>query len=165
MTADNRPRWLERADRIGRWTENALLMLLLAALIGLAGLQILLRNVFSAGISWADGGVRLIVLWLAVIGAVAAARDHRHLAINLATRWLPKSWHGRVDALASGFAAVISALLAWYALSFVMDSRSFGDILLGGLPAWMLQAVMPVGFALIAYRFALRCLGSLWRGK
>jgi TRAP-type C4-dicarboxylate transport system permease small subunit len=42
-------------------------------------------------------------------------------------------------------------------------SREFGDQLLGGVPAWMLQLVLPIGFALIAYRYALFTLKELRR--
>jgi len=156
-----RPAWsrsLARAEALGRWVENFLLTSLLAALIGFAGLQILLRNLFSAGLPWADGLVRLIVLWVAVIGAVAATRDDRQIAINLAQRFLPRVWRRPVAIIVYLFAASIAGLLSWYSLQFVRDSMQYGDTLLGQWPAWMLQAVMPVGFALMSYRFLLRCL-------
>ena len=38
---------------------------------------------------------------------------------------------------------------------FVRMSHEFGDVLLGGIPAWLLQAILPVGFGLIAYRYTL----------
>ena len=34
-----------------------------------------------------------------------------------------------------------------------------GDVLLGGVPAWILQSVLPIGFALMAWRYALQALG------
>ena len=41
------------------------------------------------------------------------------------------------------------------------DFRLFGDVLLGGTPAWLLQAVLPVGFGLIAYRYLLFAVKEL----
>ena len=48
-------------------------------------------------------------------------------------------------------------MLTWYAWEFVADSLEYEDQLLGGLPAWWFQLVMPVAFFLIAYRYLLWC--------
>jgi TRAP-type C4-dicarboxylate transport system permease small subunit len=59
------------------------------------------------------------------------------------------------------FTAAVCGVLAYYSWTFVRDSRAFGDTLLGDWPAWLFQLVLPVGFALIAYRYALGCLRRL----
>jgi len=151
--------WLRRADAIGRWAENVLLTLLLASLMLLAVAQIVLRNAFSIGLIWADGFNRVTVLWIAVLGAIAAARDHKHIGINLARRVLPGAWMRPAEVVVDLFAAGVVATLAYYSWRFVRDSREFGDVLLGTWPAWVFEAVLPVGFALIAYRYVLRALG------
>src|SRR5690606_15442865 len=114
------------------------------------------RNVFSIGLVWADGLLRLIVLWVALIGAVAASRDHKHIAIDVADRVLPGRLRRAAACVRDLFTAAVCAALAWYSWRFVRESREFGDVLLGSWPAWWFQIVLPVGFALIAYRYALR---------
>lgn len=148
---------LARADRLGRFLENLLLVAFLFGLVGLASTQIVLRNAFSLGISWADGVVRLAVLWLALLGAVAASRDGRNISINLAGRWLPERLTGPVNAVVDLFTAAVAGAFAWYSWTFVADSRAYGDLLLDGAPAWIFQVIIPVAFALIAYRYLLRC--------
>jgi TRAP-type C4-dicarboxylate transport system permease small subunit len=59
------------------------------------------------------------------------------------------------------FAASISGALAWQALRFVADERRFGETVLGELPAWMFEVVMPVGFAVIAARFLGHAVSTL----
>ncbi len=118
----------------------------------------MLRNVFSIGLPWADGVIRLAVLWLAVIAAIAASRDDRHIAIDFAGRLLPDRVRRPVNALVELFTAAVAGLLAWHALSFVRDSFAFGDVLLGNWPAWIFQSILPIGFALLCYRYALRFL-------
>jgi len=156
--------WLELAERIGRHAETALLTVLLTALIGIACTQILLRNVFATGLSWLDGGAQMLVLWIAVVGALAASRDGRHIAINLSARILPAQWNRWVTVVVDCFAMLVAGRFAWHAAGFVADSKAFGDELLGGVPAWTLQLILPVGFALIAWRFAIfalrGCIGS-----
>jgi TRAP-type C4-dicarboxylate transport system permease small subunit len=153
--------WLERAQGFGRMLENTLLVAGIAALILIATGQILLRNVFSIGLVWADGALRLIVLWLALLGAVAASRDNKHIAIDVIDRFLTQRMR-RITAVARHVVTcAVSAALAWYSWVFVRDSREFGDTMLGDWPAWWFQIIMPVAFALIAYRYLLRAIAAL----
>ena len=121
----------------------------------------MLRNLFSIGFTWSDALTRLIVLWLALLGALAASRDGRHVTMAALVRWLPQRFHKPIGFCADTFAAVVSGALAWHAGRFVADSREFADVLLSDVPAWWLQSVMPVAFGLIALEFAARALGRL----
>jgi TRAP-type C4-dicarboxylate transport system permease small subunit len=111
------------------------------------------RLVFSIGFTFGDGLIRLTVLWLAMLGALAASRDGRHVTMGAATRWLPQRLQTGAHVVADLLGAVVSAAFAWYALQFVQDSHEFGDLLLNDVPAWWFQAVMPVAFALMAIQF------------
>jgi TRAP-type C4-dicarboxylate transport system permease small subunit len=142
-----------RIERATRTLETWLIVALLGGLIVFASAQIVLRNFFSIGLTWGDGLIRLTVLWLAMLGALAASRDGRHVTMGAAMRWLPQGLQTGAHVLADLFGAVVSAAFAWYALQFVQDSREFGDVLLSDVPAWWFQAIMPVAFALMALRF------------
>jgi TRAP-type C4-dicarboxylate transport system permease small subunit len=149
---------LGRLERLGKALEDAVLVLLLTGMILLAAGQILLRNLFDFGFIWSDELLRLLVLWLAVAGAVAASRSDRHISLAVLDRFLPPRGQHLVAVLTHLFTATVCALIAWFSLDFVRMSHEFGDLLLGNVPAWVLQAVMPVGFALIAYRYTLLAL-------
>jgi TRAP-type C4-dicarboxylate transport system permease small subunit len=155
--------WLTRAARVGLAFENALLAALLGFLIVFSFVQIVLRNVFSIGVTWGDGLTRVVVLWLALLGALAASRDGRHIRMNALLQWLPPRLQVAVGIASDLFAAVVSAALAYFAFEFVRDSHSYGDVLLGQFPAWWFESIMPVAFALIAYRFVVHAL-SVKRG-
>jgi TRAP-type C4-dicarboxylate transport system permease small subunit len=161
VPATERSHWHDRLAAIGRGIETAVLSILLLGMIALASLQIVLRNWFSTGLPWADDLVRLSVLWLAVVGAVAASRDDRHIAINIVARYGPASWQRPAALIASLFAAVVTGLISWHATRFVIDSYRFEDTVLGNQPAWLYQLVLPIGFALMCYRFVLRFLRQL----
>jgi TRAP-type C4-dicarboxylate transport system permease small subunit len=149
---------------MGRRIETALMSGLLLSIIMLAALQIVLRNVFSYSLFWVDDVVRIGVLWLAVVGAVAASRDGRHLAIGLVARYFPAIWHKPAEVIAGMFACAVSGALAWHAGRFVYDSYRFEDTLLGDFPAWPFQIVMPAGFAIICAQFCVRTLQRLRQG-
>jgi TRAP-type C4-dicarboxylate transport system permease small subunit len=150
--------WWARAERVSRAIETGLIALVLGGLVVFASAQIVLRNVFSIGLTWSDGLIRLVVLWLALLGALAASREERHITMGAVTRWLPQRLQRAAGVGADLFAAVFCALLSRYALAFVADSREFGDTLLNNVPAWWLQAPMPIVFALIAWQFLVHAV-------
>jgi len=162
------PQWRNGFAHMERWAralENGLLTVLLSLLIILSSAQILLRNVFSSSLSWGDEAVRLLVLWLALFGAIAASRDGRQIRIDVLSRVMPARFVWILDAAATGFTTAVCSVFAWHAWRFVDDSRVFGDQLLGDWPAWMLQLILPFGFAVMAYRYAVRTAGLLLRRR
>jgi TRAP-type C4-dicarboxylate transport system permease small subunit len=147
-----------RIEAAGRWLEDAVLVTLFAGLTLVAVAQIVLRNLGFAGFVWGDGLVRIGVLWVALLGAVAASRDQKHIAIDLARRLLPaRLWHP-LAVLVDLFTATVCGFVAYYSWTFVRDSRAFGDTLLGDWPAWVFQLILPLGFGLISYRYALSAI-------
>lgn len=156
-------RWWDRIDRAARTLETCFIVGILGGLVVLGAAQIVLRNFFSIGFAWGDGLTRLAVLWLGLLGALAASRDGRHITMGALTRFLPQRWQVVAGVAADWFGAAVSAVLAWASWAFVSDSREFGDTLLGGVPAWWLQAIMPVAFTLIAWQFLMQSI-KRWRG-
>lgn len=142
-----------RAERLGRWLENALLASVLFLMIGLAVAQVFMRGVLGSGLPWADEALRLLVLWAAMLGAIAASRDNVHLRIDLLSRFLPVPLRRVTAVVVDLFAAGVSAVLAWQSWRFMAESREFGDQVLGTVPAWTVQLILPTAFGLIGYRY------------
>jgi TRAP-type C4-dicarboxylate transport system permease small subunit len=149
---------LARADKLGRIAENVALVLTLSAMILLGSTQIILRNFFDTGFGWADEALRLMVLWVAMFGAVAASREHRHISIDVLARILPDSVKAWVAIVVDALTAAITLMLAWYSWDFVAESYGYEDSLLNDLPAWLFQSVLPIAFLLIAYHYVIACL-------
>ena len=105
--------------------------------------------------------MRLMVLWLALIGAVAASRENRQIKIDLLTRSLSEPLQRVATVTTNVFTAVVTGLLAWHSWRFVQESRLYGDLLMDDWPAWIFQLILPVGFFLICYRYALRAIHEL----
>ena len=145
-------------ERAGTIIEDGLLSVLLLSMIGLAVGQIVGRNVFNTTFVLGDELLRLMVLWLTLAGALAASRADRHIAIAVLDRFLDGRVLDFTRAFLHLFTAAICALLCWYSLAFVLGSREYGDQLLGDLPAWVLQAPLPLGFGLMAWRHLLNAV-------
>lgn len=139
--------------------EDAALVLLLLGMILLAVAQILLRNLADQSLVWADPFLRIAVLWIGLLGATIAARDNSHIAIDIASRYLPERLARASGVLLSLFAAVVCALVGWHAALFVRDEYAGGAYAFAQVPAWLCEAIMPVAFALIAVRYLLIAWG------
>lgn len=147
---------LERSIRLLHRAEDALLVLLLGATVLLAPLQILLRGVFGAGIGWADPLLRVLVLWLGLLGALVASRDGRLISIDVMSRILPPRPRALAGAATSLFTAAVSGTVAYHAARFVASELRFGSVAFSGIPAWVLESILPFAFGAIALRFLLR---------
>jgi len=151
--------WAERAGRWSSRIETALLALLVLAMVGLAGWQILARNLGVPGLGWADEALRIMVLWVTMIGAVAACREQRHVSIDALSRYLPRSWQPWIRRVGNAFAAGTCAVLAWASWQFLGESVAMDDRLFAGqVPAWSVQLVLPLAFGLLAFHYAIDCL-------
>lgn len=156
-------RSLETLAKAGTAIESALLVFLLLCMIGLSTAQIVLRNFFDIGFYWSDTVLRTLVLWIALAGAVAASRSDKHISINLVDNLLSGRTKDAVKLLVHSFSAAICGLVTWFSLQFALTTREYGDIAFGSIPAWLLQLVLPVGFGLICYRYALFCVADAVR--
>lgn len=146
-------RGLDGLRRIEDW----LIAILVLILVGLAGTQIILRDFFHTGISWADPVMRDLVLWTGMLGALAAVRDEKHIALDVLQRFLSPAMQRIARVLTFGFAALLCAAVAWHCLvMFRIDFGGSGTGAGSAIPAWLPETILPFAFALMALRFVLR---------
>ncbi|HSG57961.1 MAG TPA: TRAP transporter small permease [Woeseiaceae bacterium] len=149
---------LRSLDRIGRAIETTLLVLILGGLIVVAVGQIVLREFFSYGFIWANELQNLMVLWLAMFAAIAAARDDRHIRIDALSRVMPKGWVRVSRVIVDVFAAIVCAVIAWHVYEYVKLEIELEDTVLVDVPAWIVHGIMPIAFVLTGYRFVVNAI-------
>jgi TRAP-type C4-dicarboxylate transport system permease small subunit len=150
--------FLQHAIEILRRIEDWLLAILVLLLVVLAGGQIVLRDFFHTGLGFADPLMRQLVLWTGMLGALAAVRDEKHIALDVLQRFLSPLVQRIARILTFGFAAAICATLA--RCSYVMLSVDYASAspssAFASLPAWIPEIILPTAFGLMAVRFVLR---------
>jgi len=159
---------LRRLDSAGRFLENFFLVGLLGGLILLSVGQIIAREVFETGFFWSGELVRIMVLWLAMVGAVAACRENRHIRIDAIGHLLSDRAVAVARIVVDIFAAGICGLVAWHAWRYVQLEVEFEETVLIDTPAWIVHAIVPVAFALLSYRFLVGVATegiNLYRGE
>ncbi len=149
---------LRRLHRFLWRLEGAVLVLILTATIGFAVAQVLLRNLFHSGLAWGDPLVRILVLWLGMVGAMIASRRHEHIHIDVFTRRLPERLQNGVHRLTDLFTAAVCLIVAWHALMLIRIEFADGYPAFASVPAWLAEAVIPFGFAVMGLRYLLSAL-------
>lgn len=146
--------------------EDTVLILILVGMVLLAFIQILLRNVFGSGLVWIDPLVRQMLLWVTLVGAMVATRDHNHITVDAVSRYLPP---GRIKSAAGficdSFATIVCALLTFSTFRvFYMEFQDpLGGHIVHGLPLWASLFTLPAAFAVMTLRFLRFSVLSLLR--
>ena len=154
--------WERLDETIGRM-EKSLMVIFLGLMIVAAFAQIALRNFVGVGLPWSESLVRYLVLWVGFIGASLAAREGRHITIEVIK--LRPSAGGRryLAAVSQLCAVVVCALMTWAAVKFVSDDAEIGTRTFLDLPTWVLETIIPATFAIMSLRFLLRAIRALRR--
>jgi C4-dicarboxylate transporter, DctQ subunit len=150
--------------RFARWLnhlEDGLIVLILMAMIGLAVYQIVLRNMFGSSMVWVEPLLQNGVLWIGMLGAMIASRRDEHIRIDLLHNYLPAKARRWLAVVIDLFTCVICAVVAWYSAGFLISEMEFGGQALPGVPSWVLQLIIPVGFAVISLRYLIMFLLDL----
>ncbi len=144
--------------RVLRRVEDGILALILAAMIVLAAYQVIARNLFDTGLLWGDALVRVLVIWVAMIGAMVASRNDDHIRIDLLARFVPPHWQGLLKRFANAFTCAVMGVFAWHSTRFVRFEYEDGTLAFASVPAWVCEAVLPVGAAVIGLRYLMHTL-------
>ncbi len=150
-----------KIHRLWLKSETFVLVLLFLSLIVIAVAQIVMRNIFSSGIIWAESYVRVSVLWLAMIGAMIASRDGRHICIDAMVRKFPRSVQQVARRITALFTAIICLVITWYSLEFIVQEYQYGGIAFAFVPNWVCEAIIPFAFIVIAVRYLVVALRSV----
>lgn len=148
--------------------EDGLLVFLLGAMIVLAGMQIILRNAFETGFTESDDLLRVLVLWVGMVGAVVATRERRHISIDILTRYLSDKNRQYVEIIINLFVVAVCGLLATHSMRMLLVDYNDGTIAFSQVPTWLLESILPLAFAIITLRYAMfswMTISSLLKGR
>ena len=148
-------------DRLLTAVVAAVLICSFSVMLGLAFLQVFLRDTFHTGIPWGDTAARQLVIWVGFFGAYLATRSDKHFRIDVLTRFLGLRIRPWFNALSDIFAALICFFLVIASRTFVTVGLDPGAALFLGIPQTAAAAIVPAGFGLITVQFLLRTIEAL----
>ncbi len=168
-----------RTEEALAWFERVALVLLLAALLIWAGLPVLIRldakqQLFGeiGDTGWMITLSRMSVIWIGMLGASLATRERGHIAIEVLDRFAPRSVCTWLKLVAAVFAVVVLLNVCAAATEYIHLNRSamLTQLLTDPIPPeakvqiprlglalheWLFALIFPIGFFVIALRFAL----------
>jgi C4-dicarboxylate transporter DctM subunit len=142
--------------------ENLALAVVLGALALLPIVEIGLRAAFHVGVAGAQSFTQHFALIAGMLGAAVAAREARLLSLSSLQSVLRGRALGAAQIFTGAVAVMVTALLFVASLDFVLAERAGGNLIAYGIPVWLGEAVLPVGFALIGLRLARHCARGWW---
>ena len=141
--------------------EAGLICLLLLALMVLGLLQWFVRHFDQVRVTGLDDLIAAVLLWLIMLSGALGASRLNHPQLFLALKGLPavvREWIGRLVLLVT---AGVCLVMTWHTLNLAALEFGFQTTLPGGLPNWLVMMILPVGFGMMAARFAAHAL-SPW---
>lgn len=138
--------------------EDGILISILLVMIMLATAQLVMRNLGIGGFTWADPLLRILVLWVGLVGAMIATRQNKHISVDIASKYLKDKLKIGTGAVTDIFTLLVSATIAWHAFRFVYFEIGSGREV-AGIPVWVFESIIPIAFSVIAIRYSLFCLG------
>lgn len=160
------PSWKERIGKIAERGESTLSYLILFLLMILPVLEILARNVFGTSLPGGVLVVQHLTLWIGIAGATLAARYDRLLSFTVGTQFMQEGT--RLEHLArfvaSTVGAAVSLGLAKASFDLVRSEFQYPTYIMSGIPTWVAEIIMPIGFLVIAIRLFLHSTPS-WRDR
>lgn len=134
---------------------QAVLAVVLLSMVGLVFLQVVMRDVFHSGITWADVVGRHMVLWIAFLGAMLATRSRQHISIDLLSRLISRRARNVLRFFLDIVACIVCIVLAKAAIVLVVDERAMQTVLFLDVPLWVVQLIIPIGFIAMSVEYAL----------
>jgi len=144
-------------------SENLAITLCLGAMVLIPLLDMVLRS--TTIVLPGSSAVQChLTLFICMIGGAIAAREGRLLALSTVTAFLKDRAKAAAALFSHSFAAAVTAILFYASFLFMIQTKDAGDILAYGVPLWLAQAILPIGFGIIAFRL-IRHASSNWKGR
>jgi len=163
---------LKLADRLIARIEGWMVVVFLGLMVFFTFLQVCLRSLFTQGdvhfantlmgyLDWSEPFVRLLVLWLTFLGASLLTRESKHIKIDIFATLLPPRWLLVRELIISVSCVFVSSLMVKVSIDYINIELKFGGSIFLGLPGWIGQIIIPVGFALFTFRFIVRAVDQI----
>jgi TRAP-type C4-dicarboxylate transport system permease small subunit len=142
--------------------EKILVGVIMLLLIIMGFVQVLFRFVLHMPLAWTEELLTFCMIWVAYLGASAAANERKHILVSMFVDLMPKRMR---------LAFTILSQLLWLACAIVMtylggyvamNYINRGAVTLGGkFPYWVAAIIIPISMALVAIRVVVLIVHTL----
>jgi C4-dicarboxylate transporter DctQ subunit len=146
-------RWIEHV-------EEGLVTFLMAAMTLVTFMQVVARYVFNYSFVWAMELTGVMFAWLIFVGMSYGVRVGAHIGVDAAVKLLGRRAARIAATIAAALCVFYAVIVAYGGYQYVDKIHTVGILMQDmPVPTWMPRVILPLGFALLAFRFAQ----VLWR--
>ena len=165
---------LKLIDKVLVKVEGWLIFGFLSVMVTFTFIQVCLRGLYTHAhfrwanmlmgyLDWSEPLVRLLVLWLTFLGASLLTGDNKHVKIDLFSNLLPQKLRPWRELILAVVCIIVSATMVFVCIGYVKLEMEFGGTVFLRFPNWIGQLILPLGFAMILFRFLLRAVDQGFR--
>lgn len=133
--------------------ERIFLTILLATMSVVIGVQVFMRYIFRASLSWSEELTRYCFVWMCYIGISYGVKMQRHIKVDAVALLLPKKIQKYLGILAN-------LIFLGFALMMIQESWGVREMIaeLGqespaiGIPMQWVYTAVPFGFCMVIFR-------------
>ena len=121
----------------------------------LAFINVILRYAFDMSITWAAELTNYLFIWAALFGAAYGFKQGAHISVSLIIERFPPAVTKGFLMFANLVSIIYLALISYFGYQLVLMLVDFGEMSIDlEIPLWIPHLVLPIAFALAAYRSA-----------
>ena len=140
---------LHKLTRLISLSENSITILVLLSMASFPLVQAVARVFGVQGIPGSSVIVQHLTLWIGFLGAIIAARENRLLSLTQPVEIQVNKKKDVKFWFAQAIASIICMLLAYASFLLVKTESEYPRDLIPGIPVWLVEVIMPIGFFLI----------------
>jgi len=140
--------------------EDIIVSLILMIMMLFSFYQIIMRNFFDSGFIWGDSFLRILVLWLGLVGAILASRKGKQLSIDVLSQFIPYPYKSYIKTINLLFAAIICFIISYYSCLFVYLEYEDATVAFENVPAWVTEVIIPVGFLIMGLKYTAQIVNE-----
>lgn len=142
--------------------EDGLLALAFAGIMAIPIAEAILRRFFESSLPGGNAITQHLTLLVSMFGGAVAAREARLLTISQGFAKARAPWGPMFEIVRAGTSAGVSTVLAWAAWQLMLSEKEGGRMMALGVPLWVPQLAITIGFALVALRLLRHAGASPW---
>jgi C4-dicarboxylate transporter, DctQ subunit len=148
-------KFFEIIDLIVGTINQTMAVLGLSVGVLLAFINVILRYVFDMSLTWAAELTNYLFIWSALFGAAYGFKQGAHISVTLLIEKFPPIVTKYLLVFANFISIAYLAIMSYFGYELILLLKDFGEDSVDlGIPMWIPHLVLPIAFALAAYRAA-----------
>lgn len=112
-------------------------------------------NSLMSQIDWSEPFTRLMVLWVAFLGASLLTKENRHIRIDIMGRLFSPRLNIIRELVLSAGCVTICLLMIYASIGYIQVEMQYSTGSFLKVPVWIYQLIIPFGFSTMCMRFII----------